>query len=456
MRNLQIIDALWLLLLAAFILAGMPLASFHGDEAMQIYMSHDYATAFIYKEPQRLIAGPPYNIDTDQQLRLLNGSINRYGIGLGWHLAGLTDGNLPPAPGWDWGLDYATNVETGHRPSDVLLNAARLSATLFLALSVVWMFGIGWQFGGRRLAYLVSGLYAVNPVVLLNGRRAMMEGSLLCFGLLTILIAVIISRKREQGQPVPLPWWIGLTIAGGLTMASKHSGLVFVASAFGWIILAELPRHNWRKLARTTLILAACLALVIAIFIALSPALWNDPITRLQDLIAVRQELIDIQVEADPLAPTTLEQRIEGIIAQPFIAPVMHFEVAQWAYAEPITAEVDRYMVSPLSGIQLGWLFGLPLTLLAGLGFLACLWPGLRLQGSWILSLGMLVWLGVTVLSLMVNPLPWQRYYLPLYPVATLLAGVGVQTVLRVIVQKRKQNVTIDTLPVTLSSTKLD
>jgi len=456
LRNLQIIDALWLLLLAAFILAGMPLASFHGDEAMQIYMSHDYATAFIYKEPQRLIAGPPYNIDTDQQLRLLNGSINRYGIGLGWHLAGLTDGNLPPAPGWDWGLDYATNVETGHRPSDVLLNAARLSATLFLALSVVWMFGIGWQFGGRRLAYLVSGLYAVNPVVLLNGRRAMMEGSLLCFGLLTILIAVIISRKREQGQPVPLPWWIGLTIAGGLTMASKHSGLVFVASAFGWIILAELPRHNWRKLARTTLILAACLALVIAIFIALSPALWNDPITRLQDLIAVRQELIDIQVEADPLAPTTLEQRIEGIIAQPFIAPVMHFEVAQWAYAEPITAEVDRYMVSPLSGIQLGWLFGLPLTLLAGLGFLACLWPGLRLQGSWILSLGMLVWLGVTVLSLMVNPLPWQRYYLPLYPVATLLAGVGVQTVLRVIVQKRKQNVTIDTLPVTLSSTKLD
>ena len=53
-------------------------------------------------------------------------------------------------------------------------HAARFSSTLFLALSVAVMFVLGWQFGApharRLLAYLVSGLYALNPVVLLNGR----------------------------------------------------------------------------------------------------------------------------------------------------------------------------------------------------------------------------------------------------------------------------------------------
>jgi hypothetical protein len=44
---------------------------------------------------------------------------------------------------------------------------------------------------------------------------------------------------------------------------------------------------------------------------------------------------------------------------------------------------------------------------------------------------GVLGWAGITILSLLVNPLPWQRYYLALYPVAALLAGVGLLAVVR-------------------------
>lgn len=36
-----------------------------------------------------------------------------------------------------------------------------------------------------------------------------------------------------------------------------------------------------------------------------------------------------------------------------------------------------------------------------------------------------MIWLAVTLVSLMVNPLPWQRYYLPLFPIVTLLAVIG-------------------------------
>ena len=189
----RLLDALWLIALAAFVCAIPP--TFHGDEAMQLYASHDYVTAFIDGNPTALETQPPYLPDSDQQLRLINGSINRYAIGLSWQVAGFTAADLPTIPGWTWELDYETNAALGHLPTSAQLAAARLPSTLFLALSVAVMFALGALFGGRIGAYVVSGLYALNPVILLNGRRAMQEGSLLFFGTLVILIAALISQR---------------------------------------------------------------------------------------------------------------------------------------------------------------------------------------------------------------------------------------------------------------------
>jgi hypothetical protein len=362
-------DAIWLAVLAVFILAGMMLATFHGDEAMQIYMSRDYATVFIDHNPSSLMVNPPYNIDDDPWLRILNGSVNRYAIGLSWQLAGLNTGMLPPRPGWDWGLEYDTNVATGHLPPENLLAAGRISSTLFLVLSAVAMFGIGWQFGGRLPAYIISLLYTLNPIILLNGRRAMMEGSMLGFGLLTIWLAILISRGKTNWY-----WWVLLTLSGGLTLASKHTGILFVGGALGWIGLREIIRYFRRASDKSESItvkyLAATFARLIAsgivtllIFIALSPALWNDPVARLGDLIAQRQFLLDIQVASNPAAPTTLSQRLEGIITQPFMTPPVHYEVDFWAKAAAITDEIQQYMASPLSGLQFGTILGSVLTL---------------------------------------------------------------------------------------------
>jgi 4-amino-4-deoxy-L-arabinose transferase-like glycosyltransferase len=431
--RLPLVDTAWLAALAIFILAGMMLVTFHGDEAMHIYTSRDYATAFIDHNPASLMVGPPYYIDDDPWLRLLNGSVARYTIGFSWHLAGMNSGMLPPRPGWDWGLDYDRNVETGHRPEYALLQAARFPSTLFLILSAWAMFGIGWQFGGRFPAYLMSGLYTLNPVILLNGRRAIMEGSLLGFGLLTIWLAVLIVRGRDRWY-----WWVLLTLASGLTLVSKQTGIIFVGGALGWIgmveiitILAAVLRREGRKsikrLAFMMVKLTASLIAAVLIFIALSPALWNDPIARFGDLIVEREKLIAIQVALDPNAPTTLSQRIEGIITQPFLTPPMQFEMSSWANAAAITAEIEGYMASRLSGLQFGLVIGLPLTLLAGWGMVIAL----RKWRSW--EIGLLVWFGVTAASLLINPLPWQRYYLPLIPVSTPLAGIGLLAIVRVI-----------------------
>jgi MFS family permease len=427
-KRAVLIDGVWLLALAIYVLAGMTIAPFHGDEPMQIYMSHDYATAFIYKEPQRLMTSPPYDIDTDPQLRILNGSVNRYAIGLSWHLAGMNDGLLPPRPGWDWGLDYQTNVDTGHRPSDALMNAGRISSALFLVLSVAVMFGIGWQFGGRPTAYFASALYTLNPIILLNGRRAMMEGSMLFFGLLTILLAIIISRKREQRSGDLWGWWVGLILSGGLALASKHTGLIFTVSALGWIFVTELFRRRWRDFLVINVKLALSAILISGLFIALSPALWNDPPTRLQDLITTRSVLLDIQLGTSN--PLTAAERIFFIFFQPFVAPLAHFELELWFHFDPITAEIQRYMASPLSGLQFGVILGIPLTLLYVVGIAVIFVP--RLRGfSWGQTAGLLVWLLVTIAVMMVNPLPWQRYYIPLIPIATLFSTISVFGLLR-------------------------
>jgi hypothetical protein len=445
----HLLDIVWLILLGVFVFALTP--TFHGDEPMQIYMSRDYETALVEGNPSALMTTPPYEIDSDAHLRLINGSINRYAIGLNRQVAGLGLDTLTPRPGWDWGLDFATNVSTGHMPSDALLSAARFSSTLFLALSAAVMFGLGWQFGKRPLAYFVSALYTLNPIILLNGRRALQEGSVLCFGLLLILIAILLSQKRRS-----IWLWLALILVGGLTLASKHTGVVFIAAAFGWIFLTELlrtlsaelsgdvgfdsalplleqdlnalPQSYWRDLLLTTLKLIVSGALAIVLFVALSPALWNDPPARVANLLEERARLLEIQVSGNP---TTLAQRISGIITQPFMMPPQHFEVAFWGTFQAVSDDVARYMASPFSGVQFGVILGGALTILAGIGIL------FSLRRDW--RAGVLVWLAVTAASLLANPLDWQRYYLPLIPVATLLAGIGAYGLVRRFVWKPEQ-----------------
>lgn len=441
-----LLDLVFLLIVAVFIVAGTPLASFHGDEPMQIYMSRDYETAFVERSPSALMTEPPYPIDSDQHLRILNGSVNRYSIGLARTLAGIGADQLPPRPGWDWGLVYNDNAASGRVPSDRLMLVARLPSALFLAASAVVIFALARQLGSaspkltRPFAYVVTALYALNPIILLNGRRAMQEGSLLFFGLLMLLTVLVIARHRADGKPVRLYLWIGLILAGGLTLASKHNGIVFVGAALGWVFVGELTHFDARGLARTTVGLIVAGLLIVALFIGLSPALWNDPAARLGDLLAARTELLDIQTVADPLSPTSLSQRVEGIITQPFMTPLAHFEVSSWATFEPITEQVDRYMASPLSGVQYNAVGGLALTALAGIGTAALLVPGLRPNREWASSLGLLLWLAITAASLLANPLPWQRYYLGLIPAAALLAGTGLMAIVRAFSVRYRQD----------------
>jgi 4-amino-4-deoxy-L-arabinose transferase-like glycosyltransferase len=421
-RRWRIVDAVYVAALMLYVLAGVALVPFHGDEPMQIYFSGDYEVAVLQGNPSALTTRPPYDIDSDPQLRILNGSVLRYLVGLSRQIAGIGPEQLPPRPGWDWGLSYDRNVETGHRPSDALLMAGRWPSAILLALCAPLAFALGWIVGKRPGAYLVAGLILLNPIILLNGRRAMQEGALLFFGLAVIVTAAWIARKRATRQRVS-PWlWALLALTGGLALASKHSTLPFIAGALGWVLVGELTHFRLRPFLKTAGAIVLSGVLMVGLFFALSPALWDNPAARFSDLLQVRATLLDIQVSG---APTTMEFRVGALLAMPYLAPPQYFEVPQYGTWEPIPTEIARYQASGLAGIPFdGVLGGIVMGLmLVGMG--VALWPKVRPFTDWATAAGLFVWWGITALSLLVNPLNWQRYYLSLIPPTALFAAVG-------------------------------
>jgi 4-amino-4-deoxy-L-arabinose transferase-like glycosyltransferase len=412
------IDSLILIAATLYILAGVPSAPFHGDEAMQIRMSRDYFTAFVERRPRSLWTEPPYTVDSPAWLRLINGSVNLYTIGLSLHSAGYRAGDLPSL--WQWPLSVEANIEQGSYPGEPLLIPSRIPSALFLALSVVAVFLLGKAIAGRPLAYLACLVYILNPIVLLNGRRAMMEGSMLVFGLLAVWAAARIRTPDVK----PRDWfWLGLF--SGLALISKHSAILFVVSAFAWVTLNMPLRRYWRHWVGAALLAGA-------VFIAGSPALWSDPVARFGDLVRERQALLDSQTRAQPGGAMPISQRLEWLLTQPFIRPVEFYEAAFWGNSPIVLAQIQNYEPSPWKGIPAGTAFGAALTLLVGGGIIVTL----RKR-----HFGLLIWLGVTALSLMANPLPWQRYYLPLIPVFALLAALGALHVVTWITQRARSSV---------------
>lgn len=421
MRARTLIAAIWLCLLAAFIAAGTIWVGFHGDEEMQIAFSTDF---WILAEDANLSVLTSGNGAYE---RLINGNLNRYAIGLSLWLTGHNREEILTRSQWDWTATKNKNWLMGKVPSADTVLAARASSTLFTAWSVVILFGLTTHIIGFRIAFLVSALYTFNPWVLENGRRAMMEGSMLCFGLLVVWLAAIIALQRTRGQPVRLITWVGFIVAGALALASKHTAVVFVGAALAWVALAEVWRTGatWRTLFAWALRPILAGIFVFGLFIALSPALWRDIPSRLVDLVNLRSELLARQ--AANLQEFTLSpiERLNWTITVPFSKRYIRRDLASL----PPNDQYRAYVDSGLSGaVYNNTLIGSLLTLLAGISGVV---EGIRLvRGSDPLRKVRFVGIGVLFVfvcaTLVINQLPWERYFMPLIPVACLMVGFGV------------------------------
>ncbi len=420
-RPLLLLNILWLAGLAVYVLAGTPLVPFHGDEATQIFMSRDYAYQFIERDLGKIYYSETPVSETEQQLRLLNGTLNKYLIGMAWHLGGFTLSDINEQ--WDWGADWNYNQTTGHAPGEALLLAARWPSALLLAAGVVVIFLIGWQLGGLPTAYLVSLYFALNPALLLNGRRAMMEGSFITFSLLVVLAGIWLLQR---------PSWrsaLALGLAAGVAIASKHTALFTVAAVFGACAIYIFTRtiRTWRVVP-VHIYLRYLLALAVTglSFLALNPAWWNTPLQMPGVVFDLREDLLRGQTAAfDGYA--NFGEQTAGFLRQTFLAQPQYYEVEGWgAY---LGEQIARYEASPWHGVSIGGALAgaIVLCILIGFGVYA-LARGrkTRLTARWVIS----VWAAAMALStLLLTPLEWERYYLPVYPAVGLVGSLGVSRI---------------------------
>ncbi|MCB9453445.1 MAG: glycosyltransferase family 39 protein [Anaerolineaceae bacterium] len=418
-----LLAAVWLAALMAYILTGVGNVPFHGDESTQIFMSRDYAYQFIQHDLSQIAYSVNPASPTEQHLRLLNGTINKYAVGFAWQLAGYTLDDINNQ--WDWGADWDYNQANGHAPSSGLLTVSRWPSALFLAAGVVVMFVLGRKLGGFPAAYLASLYYAQNPVLLLNGRRAMMEGSFTLFSLLTVLAGVWFIEKPD--------WKRGLLvgIAGGLALASKHTALFTVVAIWGGCgVYALLPVFSKSVSRRFSRILPLLLASLVAagIFLGLNPAWWDNPVSRAGDVLALRADLLHIQVDVFG-GYADFGDRLAGFGRQSLIALPQYYEVAGWEGY--IGDQITAYEASPWRGVSVGGSAVGAALFLAIIG--SGLWVLLRAPLAkrpvyWLVAGWALV---MIITTLLLTPLEWQRYYLPVYPALGLLGAVGLVQIIR-------------------------
>jgi 4-amino-4-deoxy-L-arabinose transferase-like glycosyltransferase len=408
---------LWLAALMAYILAGTPLVPFHGDESTVIWMSRDYGHIFLERDMSQVRYSEPPVYPTGQHLRLLNGPLMRYVMGITWHGAGYDMDDINEQ--WDWGAGWEYNIANNHAPADDLLQLLRWPSALLLAGGVVIVFGIGRYTGGYPAAYLASLCYALNPALLLNGRRAMFEGGLLFFSLAAVAAAIWFLRERSWRSA------LALGAAGGLAICAKHPAALTVGVALGACgvyVLLRIPRsERLAGLAR----LAVAALIVPAIFYALNPVWWGDPIARVGQVLEARAALLNEQMRAYGHYDSLAEQ-LTGFARQALLVRPQYYEVAGWG--EHIGDQIAAYQSSFWSGITPGRAGAIAVLLLLPAGLWALLrGPRETEPARWLVG----VWAGaILAASAVLTPLEWQRYYLMAYPAIGLLAGLGLWALL--------------------------
>lgn len=411
------VDLFFLLILALYILAGMNLTPFHGDESTQVYMSRDFAYQFLQGDTASLSYTPDPASAQEQDLRLLNGSVNKYSIGLAWWLAGFELDAINEQ--WDWGADYHYNTTTQHAPSPELLQVARLPSTLFTLLATITMFYLGKQLGGRRVATIATLFFVLHPAVLVNGRRAMMEGSLLAFSLLTVWAGVwFLQVRRGQHRRFFFAVMV-LGICGGLALASKHTAVFTLIAVWGGLGLSLLlPQTIDRKLRLFGLVMAGIVALIV--FYVLNPVWWGQsPFAMIEIVLAKRSSLLAGQAEFFG-GYLTVPEALIGFYRQTGMGMPQYFEVDGWQTY--IGDQISVYNASHWTGVLLPEALSGIILLLAGVGLVRFFispsaLPHRLLIGGWAIL--------IFASTMLLTPLEWQRYYLPMMPVLALLAGLA-------------------------------
>jgi hypothetical protein len=415
-RHLRyILPILALVIYAVFLITGLQDVPFHPDESSILYQSRDLDVLLV--DPKSLAWEPSISEDLDLYYRLLNAPFVKYVIGIGRRVAGYQADTV--SVDWNWSLDWEQNAAAGALPDPGLLLASRIAVTLMLPCSIVLIYLCGLELSGNTTALLAASFLAVNGVILLHGRRAMAEGALI-FGTCLAIYGMLIADRK--------PWLNGVGFA--VAVCSKYTAAVLLpVSLLANVWVRKQNRKNVRKHIRN-LLLFGFFAMTITLL--MHPLLWSHPKTAAIQMWIERKAFVEGQtsmlgaVVPGMVIDTPLE-RVAAMLAHVFIAPLQFEEVGN--YIPQTTPSVQEYLKRPWHTLFRGSIGGgllLALTLFGmviGIYHLRSEQRALQHRALALLLAGTLALAGGLLLM---NPLNFQRYYIPLMPFVVLWAAYGI------------------------------
>jgi 4-amino-4-deoxy-L-arabinose transferase-like glycosyltransferase len=413
---------------------GAASVPFHPDESTYLYLSRDFDLLFIQRQPARVTWNAAGQPDEVLRHRRLDAPLAYYLAGLGRHLAGR-----PTLPAdWDWSATWDANAAAGALPDAQTLAAARWPAALLTALSLGLVYSLGQRLGGSGAGVAAAVLYGFSGLVLLHGRRAMSEGPLLFFTLLTVWL---LARPRPR---------LGLAAAAlAAAIAAKLTAVALLPVAvFALLVGSGEAGRPWAPRAGALARRAALFSVVFLVSLyVVHPALWRSPLAGIGAMRTARAQFLGeqaafVQAVAPRVRLATPSLRLLAAVYHVFVAPPAYADVGN--YAAATAAHEARYAANSLNT---GWHTGsLSVNFVLGglvlsLALLACFQAARRLllalrrrlparsapdAPSSIVLIVLAAWTAFSLASLLAVAVPAQRYFIVLVPIACLWAGAGV------------------------------
>jgi 4-amino-4-deoxy-L-arabinose transferase-like glycosyltransferase len=402
LRRIDWIFVIACVCLSVFSLWGISTVPFHPDESTLLYMSSDLDS--LVSDPASLVWAKDNENDPKQHYREIDAPLTRYILGIGRSLSGLSS----PQTDWDWSKSWQENRLAGALPDIRLLFAGRLAVTLLLPISLFLIYRIG-----SRTSNPVCGIFAVlllgtNALILLHNRRAMAEGALV-FGILFALWSFLVGDRH--------PWLAGIGMA--LAFNAKYSAIALLPVGLLSVYWSSTFRANSvRRAVRTV---GQYLGVFIFVTIALNPYLWRQPIQALQASWASRQELLSHQVSdtlrlAPEQALLSPGKRIAAMTFNLYLLPPIFSEAAN--YRIQTGPSEETYLSIPGHNLMRNKLGGGILLTLTLFGLASATLSMRRISPDQrrTIVIILLATIAQAVTLILLIPLPWQRYVIPLVP----------------------------------------
>lgn len=421
-KNLQAgVDVICLALLSFYIMGGAAIVPFHGDESSKIYVGRDFYFLFLEGDREKITHQAKRSASSGEyRANLASGSISN--MIYGWLAASSGYAITELNDDWHWGRDYRYNLESNRVPEARLLRTARLASAAQLAVAAALVYVFARITLNRPTALLASLLFATHPTLLLNGRRALQEGSHMLGTMLLLLAAAWLIR---QGR-----WWqyALLGACAGLAIAAKHTSAFVVAIVFLAVYVLsvyESLRPGDRRARLKTRPLAGILMagiVTLLVFYLLNPGWWDAPLETARDVMSERSELLQRQAGVYG-GYQSLGQQVKGFFRFVLIGEPQYFEDGQWAGYPEISEQIQIYENSGWAGATIGG------NAIAALLMLALVSAGIILllrdrDISFQNRALLMFWGGGTAaIVFALTPLPWARYYLPVLPFTLMMAA---------------------------------